>query len=287
MDSGLEQALPVPPGAVMEIGAEDRRAARWRHAAGDLQGGFALWRLGVTLGWLDIKLRYRGSVLGPFWLTLSTGVMVGGIGVVYGTLFHMDLHGYLPFLALSLVLWNAISALVTDACNTFTQSEAMIRSFRMPYFVHAQRVVVRSAISLAHNVPVILVVFAAVHAWPGMAAFGALPGLALWLLDAFAACLLLGTFCARFRDIPQIVNSLMTIAFYVTPIIWRPEQMGRHAWLLVLNPFFATIEIVRAPLLGAAASSRVWEVALISTAGLCGLAWLLFARLRGRIAFWM
>src|SRR5579871_3736448 len=144
MDSGLEQALPVPPGAVMDIGAEDRRDARWRHAAGDLRGGFALWRLGVTLGWLDIKLRYRGSVLGPFWLTLSTAVMVAAMGGIYAGLFKMDLHEYLPFLVLSIVLWGFLGALVGDASVGYTASEGMIRSMRMPFTLYAARIVLRN-----------------------------------------------------------------------------------------------------------------------------------------------
>ena len=72
----------------------------------DIAGGVRLWRLAVTLGWLDIRLRYRGSMLGPFWLTISTGVMVGALGVLYSTLFKIDVRDYLPFLALSQVLWG-------------------------------------------------------------------------------------------------------------------------------------------------------------------------------------
>ncbi len=72
----------------------------------------------------------------------------------------------------------------------------------------------------------------------------------LWIIDAFAICLLLGTFCARFRDIGPIVASIMQIAFFLTPVIWQPEQLGEHAVYLPLNPFFTLIEIVRAPLLG-------------------------------------
>lgn len=47
-------------------------------------------------GWLDIKLRYRGSILGPFWLTASTAVMVAAMGVLYAYLMNMDVHKYLP-----------------------------------------------------------------------------------------------------------------------------------------------------------------------------------------------
>jgi lipopolysaccharide transport system permease protein len=287
MDSLSQATLPRLQAATLDIGADSSHRERHGLAWTDLAEGAALWRLGITLGWLDIKLKYRGSMLGPFWLTISTAVMVAAMGGLYGALFHMDLTTYLPFLALSLVMWNALSGLVMDACTTFTQSEGTIRSLRMPYFVHMVRVVVRSVISFLHNVPVILAVFVIFSIWPGAKGLLCLPGFAIWTIDAFAACMMLGAFCARFRDIPPIVGSIMQIAFFVTPVVWRPEQLGNKGWWLPLNPFDALLEVVRAPLLGTAPPAHVWELACGYSLAFCVLAWVLFARVRGRLAYWM
>src|SRR5580693_918062 len=89
-------------------------AARHRFALIDVLAGLRLWRLAWSLGWLDNRLRYRGSMLGPFWLTISTGVMVGSLGFLYSALFHMELRDYLPFLALSQVLWGFLGTLVAE-----------------------------------------------------------------------------------------------------------------------------------------------------------------------------
>ncbi len=246
-----------------------------------------LWRLSWTLGWLDIKLRYRGSLLGPFWLTLSTGVMVGCLGVLYSTLFLIDLKTYLPFLALSQVLWMFIGSIVSDGCVCFTGTDSVLLSARMPFTVHALRTIVRNLLVLAHNILVIIVVFAVFEIWPGAQMVWALPGLAVWGIDALAVCLLLGAFCARFRDIPPIVGSIMQIAFFVTPIIWQPQQLGAQQHYLVYNPFFDLLELVREPLLGSAAGVHVWEAALVFSAALCALTGAFFLRARARIAFWM
>ncbi len=263
-------------------------AARQRLALADIRDGFDLGRLGMTLGWFDIRLRYRGSMLGPFWLTLSTGVMVGALGVLYSQLFKMQLHDYLPFLALSLVLWGFVSSLVTDACGCFQSAEGMIRSQRMPFTLYAIRVVVRNLLVLAHNVLVIVVVYAVFDAWPGTTALAALPGLLLWLVDGLAICFLLGAVCARFRDIPPIVGSVMQIAFFISPIIWKPELLhGQQATWLPFNPFFTLIEIVRAPLLGTLPGWQVWGSALVYSALMCAASWMLFARVRSRLAFWV
>lgn len=253
----------------------------------DLREGASLWRLCWTLAWLDIVLRYRGSMLGPFWLTLSTGVMVGAMGFIYAILFKLNLHEYLPFLAASQVLWGFLATLVSDACITYTSAEGMIRSVRMPFTLYAARSVLRNLVVLGHNLVVVVVVDALLWTWPGTQALMALPGIALWLVDGLAITVALGAMCARFRDIPPIIGSIMQMAFFVTPVIWKPELIGEHEWLLPLNPFFTLLEVVRGPLLGSHPSHAVWLSAVLSSAAICGGAWLLFARVRSRIAFWI
>jgi lipopolysaccharide transport system permease protein len=262
-------------------------AARNKSAVTDVRNGLRLWRLAWSLGWLDIRLRYRGSMLGPFWLTISTGVMVGSLGFLYSALFHMSLHEYLPFLALSSVLWGFLGTLVGEACGAFTESEVVIRSVRMPFFLFSLRILVRNVLVLGHNICVIVVVYLAMRLWPGANALLAIPALPVWIIDALALSLLLGGICARFRDIMPIVASVMQIAFFMSPVIWKPSQLGPRAVWLPLNPFYDMLEIVRAPLLGETAPLLVWVAAVLYSILLCGLAWLFFLRARGRISFWI
>jgi lipopolysaccharide transport system permease protein len=282
--------IQFPEGAqdpILELFSGMTLSARNRYAVSDVRGGLQLWRLAWSLGWLDIRLRYRGSMLGPFWLTISTGVMVASLGFLYSALWQMSLRDYLPFLALSQVLWGFLSTLVSESCGAFTESEQVIRSVRMPFFLFAMRIMVRNVLVLGHNICVIVVVFATLRIWPGTAALLAIPALPLWTADALALSLLLGGICARFRDIMPIVNSVMQIAFFLSPVIWKPEQLKAHAVWLPFNPFFDMLEIVRAPLLGELPSPLVWLGALVYSGILCGLAWAFFLRARGRIAFWI
>ncbi len=222
-------ASAAAPATILDLNADMSRASRNRLALADVARGLRLWRLALALGWLDIRLRYRGSMLGPFWLTISTGVMVAALGGLYSALFKMNLHDYLPFLALSQVLWGFLAALVSEACTTFTDAEGIIRSVRMPFFLFSARTLIRNVIALAHNIVVIVVVFAVFWMWPGWDGLLAIPALLVWIVDALALTLLLGAFCARFRDIQPIVNSVMQIMFFITPVIWKPEQLGDGA----------------------------------------------------------
>ena len=274
---------PAEPLFRFEAGAP-RRAAR---AGADLLSGVMGWRLAWALAWADIRNRYRGSALGPFWLTLSTAVTLASLGLLYSALLHESLRSYLPFLAVSMIVWNMISQIVSDSANSLIQAEGLIRQLPMPYTVHALRGLFRNVIVAAHNLPLIVIVFAFAHVPLHPEAVTALFGLALVALDAFAAALLLGMLCARFRDLGQIVNNVMQLAFFVTPILWKPAALGPRARWLLLDPFYGVLQAVRAPLLSQPIGAALWMVTLGYSALLCAISLAFFVRYRARIAFWV
>ena len=263
---------------------------RFQLALTDVRDGVRLWRLSWTLGLSDIKLRYRGSALGPFWLTLSTAIMIASMGILYSYLFHVKTHDYLPYITVSIVFWNYLNTLITDGCNCFIQAESLIRGTRMPFTVHALRSVIRNTIVLAHNVIVIVGVFLIMRLPVSWEALWAVPALMLWLVDAYALSLFLGAFCARFRDVPQIVMALLQVVFFVTPIMWYAKVLEAHpkADLLIrFNPFYYMLDIIRAPLLGRPMPVDVVLKALIVSIVIFAITAFGFARTRGRIAYWV
>ncbi len=287
-DAPLHCPPQSPPPIVLSASRDWRNAMAL--AAADISETVRLLPLVWTLSLFDIKLRYRGSLLGPFWLTLSTAIMVGSIGFLYSRLFHQQISNYLPFLTISLVLWSFISTITAESTVCFTQAQGLIHGTRMPHSLHAARVVMRNILVLSHNLVVILAVFVLFHTTPTLAAFTVLPACMLWVADAFAVGLLLGVFGARFRDIPPIIGSVMQIAFYLTPIMWNPvmlEHRGLAKALIELNPFFSLLEIMRGPLMGLPIESHTWLMALGYSAALILITGLVFTRARPRIPYWI
>lgn len=280
----LKRLAAMPDDRLIFDAGAPRKLAR---ATGDLIIGFSRWRLAWALAWLDIRNRYRGSVLGPFWLSLSTGIMLAGLGVLYSALWHETLRSYLPFLSVSIIMWNLISQIISDSTTSLIQAEGIIRQLPLPYTTHALRGLFRNAIIAAHNLPLIFVAFAVSRVAVGPGAFEALLGLAVITIDAFAAAMLLGMLCARFRDLGQIVNSIMQIAFFMTPILWKPNALGPRARLLLLDPFYSIMQVVRAPLLNQAVGSSIWVSAIAFSVLLCAVSMAFFVRFRGRISFWV
>ena len=93
---------------------------------------------------------------------------------------------------------------------------------------------------------------------------------------------------ARFRDIPQLINSIVQIVFFVTPIMWKPELLrSRDPIIADFNPFYHLVEIVRAPLLGQLPSAKSYMAVLLITLVNVMIVGAFFARFRSRISYWV
>jgi lipopolysaccharide transport system permease protein len=213
--------------------------------------------------------------------------MIGSLGFLYAFLFHTPVQEYLPFLTLSLILWSFLATIISEGCMVFVSAEGMIRSMRIPFSVYLLQLIARNILILGHNVIVIVIVFVAFRVPMSLNALAAIPGFALWIVDGIASALLLGAICARFRDIPPIVGSIMQIAFYVSAVMFKPEFLGKRGWFLLYDPFFTVLQMMRGPLLGTIPGYATYLSALTFSVLLCALAWCTFLRVRHRIAFWI
>lgn len=256
-------------------------------AIADIVEGIRLWPLWSALGWLDIRQRYRRSKIGPFWLTISMGVMIGAIGNVYGNMFKAGASNYLPHVAIGFVVWGFISGLANDGCNAFIEAHASIKQLRLPLSVYVYRVGWRNFIIFGHNFLIILVVAFIYDIKPDWTTLLALPAVATLLIDGLVAGLLLGLLSARFRDIPQIVAAIMQLFFFLTPIIWQPDSLSSRQFVLRFNPFFYAVEIVRQPLLGALPPLFYWIVSLTLSFVFVIAALVMYACFRRRIPYWL
>ena len=272
-------------GRIAELPEPSSRAAL---AATDLLEGIRKSWLWTTLAQQDVKLRYRGSILGPFWQTLTTAVMIGGMGLIYAELFHTELYDYLPMLAVGLIFWMFVAGMITEGCGTFVGVQGIIQQVRLPFSLHAYRLVYRNLLLLAHNfviIPIVLLIFPHPISWFRLIEL--VPGLILIIVTGLWVSVLLGMISARFRDVPPIVASIVQVVFFMTPVMWPSEALGRNAWWAQLNPLFAAIDVLRGPLLGQPTASYSWIILVTMTVVGCFAAFAFFARFRSRIAFWV
>lgn len=241
----------------------------------------------ITLGWLDIKSRYRRTVLGPFWIVLNTLVSIGFLGLVYKTIFNIPLRDFLPYIAAGIILWNLIFSNTTESCYAFISQKFLLQGIPIGPELILIRLVCRNTVIFLHNLLLLIIILLVLQQGLSWSAILAIPGLILIFLISISFGIILAYSSVRFRDLPQIVSSLLSIFFLATPIIWPQRLLGENQLLAVLNPLTHIISVVRNPLLGTTPSLISWIVVwlIFLLSGI--LAIVINRRYNHRILYWL
>jgi ABC-2 type transport system permease protein len=286
----------------------------FRRAWADVVSGIRSQELWGHLGWQDIKQRYRRSVIGPLWITLSMAVTAIGLGLLYSQLFKATIGTFLPYITVGFIVWNFIVGCVIEGTETFITNEGLIKHLPAPLTVYALRTVWRLTLMMAHNLLVYVIVAAifftnlTTHGYminqggtpqPGLSwtVLLAIPGFLLIAVNGVWVTLLFGIISTRYRDIPQVINALIQLAFFGTPIVWSTDLLtskalggGGGQWRVLiaeLNPMYHFVEVMRAPLLGMTIGWHHWAIVGGITVIGSLLALVAMRNYRARVPYWV
>jgi lipopolysaccharide transport system permease protein len=197
------------------------------------------------------------------------------------------MEGYLPPIGIGFVIWGLISGAINDSCGAYINNANFIRQSDAGLWVYIFQVMWRQLIMLAHNFVIVVALTAAFGiAHPENLLFF-LPGLALLVLNLTWIAQVAASASARYRDVPQLVGSVTQVLFYITPVMWKPDMLGRHRWIIEYNPFAAFVDLARSPLLGAAPQASSWVICgCLALAGWALALWV-SARTANNIAYWV
>lgn len=281
------EVRPAPSAGTFDDEVRPHIMGAWE----DLVGGLRRWDLWGRLGWLEIKRRYRRTIIGPFWTCISLVIFVIVIGSVGSGLLSKKTAEYLPFLVAGMIVWVMLQSTLLESVNVFVAGAGLIRQMNFEYSILVYSLVWRHFIVFAHNLLVyilILLIFA-----PEKLAFAnllAIPGLIVLAVNCTWLSLLLGMVSLRFRDLQQLVMSIVQVSMFVTPLFWPPEGLDglRRLFFVELNPLYHLLTIVRDPLLGGKLPpvNSCIAATLITIVG-CALTFAMFARYRKRIPYWL
>jgi len=263
-------------------------------AVRDLRQGYAQRELWLSLGWQDIKQRYRRSVIGPFWITIATGVQAVAMGLLYSVLLDIDLKSFLPHVTVGLIIWNLISASILEGADVFVANEGLIKQLPSALSVHIYRLVWRQVLLLGHNMLIYLIMLVVFRPELHWTIVMAIPAFFLIVVNMVWVSLLFGIIATRYRDLAPILGSVVTLLFFMTPIVWTTanlQKMGgaaaERARLVEINPLFHYLDILRAPLIGEDQQAYHWYIVLAFT--VIGLAVTMVAMrtFRARVPYWV
>jgi ABC-type polysaccharide/polyol phosphate export permease len=266
--------------------------AQFAAAAADLGEGLRRWRSWTYLAVENVKNRYRRTVLGPWWVTLQTAIFVAGISIVFGHVIGQNVPGksYILFVAVGYIAFILLSSLTRAGADVFVNGSSTLKSTRQPLSNLVLRDVAIELIHFAHNfvlfVPFVILGLAPLS--PTMLV--ALPIVIVIAANGLFLGLWLGTAVARFRDVGPLVNSILGVIIFFSPVFYSPQSLGpsriRHL-VLAWNPFSYLIDAFRAPLIGAPLVPSYYIGTAIVTIVNVGLGLVVFTRARSRLPYWV
>ena len=241
----------------------------------------------IYLAWSDVKARYRKSVLGPLWQTLGNLIAVIGFSVVWSSLLEQDMKTFVPSLAIGLIIWQLVAGAIGEGANTFTNESQIIRNVAMPLWFFVVRAMSRQAINFMHNLILIIGVILYYKIPISQSIWFSFIGILLVTANLVWIMFVLGVLGARFKDIEYAINSVLPILFFVSPVLFRPNQLSIKMKIIWLNPLSYFIEAVRAPILGdeLPINSYLILIGMLALGGILSY-WLYHTRAR-RVAFWV
>lgn len=268
-------------------GPNSAAGSRAKLALADFTAGISRYEIWSALAWQDIRKRYQRSLLGPFWITLTMLVMIGGMGPIYAILFKTDVHEFLPYLALGIITWGLISPMILEGCAVFQQSQQMIQSVRLPMTTYVAKLIYTNVIIFFHNILAFIPVMIYFSIRPEWTWLMAIPGLILIIMASVPLVFILGPLCTRFRDLSPIIASLMQVLFFLTPIFWQAKMLGPRQYFVEYNPFFLFVNLIRTPFSGEIPDTGTYVGVGIVIVVLYAVAIPVFARCRSRISAWV
>jgi lipopolysaccharide transport system permease protein len=254
-----------------------------------------MWKLRhflFSLVFMDLRTRYRRSVLGMGWSFFRPLAMTVVFCLVFGSIFNMPVEQYAPFLFCGLCLWQFIMESSQIGCHCFHMASGYIRQQPVPLALFPLRVVMGAGMHAGLAFLLMLVVVFTRSGLPDVTVvFGLLIGLVILFIFCWCLAVILGLMHTHFPDTQYLMEVVFQVIFYLTPIVYPPEIIRgrqRFAFLVDMNPMTHLLEIIRRPaLVGELAPLHSYLVAVGFVAAFVGVAILFLRKMERNLVFWV
>ncbi len=281
VDAVLERARPPVETRVISSGSDVSQGIE------DLVSGAAKWRIWSSMAMEDLKRRYHRAAFGLLWVFFSFFAFVFVKAVVFDQ-FAGDIAFSFPmYLASGFLVWQFMNGVVTDGTDVFVSAANWLKGVPIPLSTFVFQSVVRNVVTAGYACMVVVLLMVYEGQAVTWGTLLALPGIAVCVVTSVWVQLLLGTVASRFRDFKHLVQTIMRITFFLTPVLWVPGALGRLGEYTYWNPFANFIEVIRMPLLYGSVDPFHWAYVGIFSSLVAVVSLIVFALCRHRIIYWV
>lgn len=234
---------------------------------------------------LDLKLKYRNSVLGFFWTFLEPLLMLAVLYVVFTSIFQSRIEHFPLYLLLGIIMWNMVVRGSTMGVNSIVTRGGLLTQFFLPRSIFAISSVVTSTIMFSFEFIVFLIFMVAFQFLPPITILLFPLILAMSFVLVLGVSLPLSVLNVYYRDVQFIWGIITHAGFFAVPIFYTLDMLPENIrQLIMLNPMAQLIEMAHnVSLYGTLPSSQdlLYTIGVISLVFLVGYA--IFRKMEGRI----
>jgi len=192
----------------------------------------------------DIKIKYKGSVLGLFWSMLAPAFTLAIYFMVFSVVLKNGYPNFVIYLFSGLVVWNLFMNAVSGATGVIVDRAGLVKKVSFPREILALSNVGAAVIYFLIQLFVLCLLLLVVGHAPAWGFLWILPFsfAALYLLTASVA-IVMSAVTVYLRDVRHLMDVLLQLWFWLTPVVYSYEHtiaaaLHRHgfAWLYFLNP---------------------------------------------------
>jgi ABC-type polysaccharide/polyol phosphate export permease len=252
----------------------------------------AIWKcryFWMSLVKMDLRTRYRRSVLGMGWSLLHPIAMTTILCTVFHKVFKVDVREYAPFLLAGLACWDYVTTVTLQGCQCLFQGESYIRQYPAPMAVYPLRTALGGTV---HFLIALVVVLGLTWYMRGfgnvLCLFSLVPTVVMLFFFGWSLALLAGFINVYFQDTQHLTEVAFRILFYATPIMYREEMLRENhlGWLVDCNPLVIFLKLIREPIMeGRVPALTTFGLAGLTVLGAVSAAGVILARLQRRLIF--
>ncbi len=225
----------------------------------------------------DIVNRTAGTLLGGAWVLAQPALQMLAFWFLLDFVLKVRFPGQVPFLnyfLIGMVPWVLIAEVLGRSMTVLNEFSPLYRRSVFPLSILP--VIPLLLAALIYGTVFTITAAALEGPLPALLAVGVVAVLLVWLLPF---CYLLAVIGLFVKDIAQVFPFVLTMAMYLTPILYMPEMLPEQfRAFLVLNPFADVMALIHATLQGQPFTTGQWVRPLLLWGMLLAPAWVLFRR---------
>lgn len=241
-----------------------------------------------NLAYREINQRYKQSILGYAWVIINPLFQLLVLSFVFSTIFRIASYNvpYIIFLIIGLLPWNFFIQSLSSSANALVGNASLITKIYFPREILVYATIIAKAVDFFYSVLIAIFFIIFYKISINLAILWVIPILIIQLFFTAGLSLIISSFNLFYRDIQYLLNLIIQIWFYLTPIIYPVEQFPeKYRFIFSLNPMSVIINDYRQVILGGKAPNlNSMMVAAVVSLVFFGISYVIFKKQEGEFA---